>query len=236
MTSVNIATRDRLIVALDLSSVEAAEALIDRIGDSVTFYKIGYQLAYAGGLPLVSKLADRGKKVFIDLKLHDIGNTVARGVESLAKQGATFLTVHAYPQTMKAAVEARAASSLKILAVTVLTSYDNNDLQQAGYRLGVSDLVELRARQAQTIGVDGLVCSGEEAANLRSIVGADLNLVTPGIRPAGSDVGDQKRVMTPARAIAAGADYLVVGRPIVEASDPKAAAESIVAEIAQAGG
>lgn len=236
MTSGNIATRDRLIVALDLSSVEAAEALIDRIGDSVTFYKVGYQLAYAGGLPLVSKLADRGKKVFIDLKLHDIGNTVARGVESLAKQGATFLTVHAYPQTMKAAVEARAGSSLKILAVTVLTSYDANDLQQAGYRLGVSDLVELRARQAQAIGVDGLVCSGEEAANLRSIVGASMNLVTPGIRPAGSDVGDQKRVMTPARAIAAGADYLVVGRPVVEASNPKAAAESIVAEIAQAGG
>jgi orotidine-5'-phosphate decarboxylase len=236
MTSTNIATRDRLIVALDLSSVEAAEALIDRIGDSVTFYKIGYQLAYAGGLPMVAKLADRGKKVFIDLKLHDIGNTVAKGVESIAKQGATFLTVHAYPQTMKAAVEARAGSSLKILAVTVLTSYDNNDLQQAGYRPGVADLVELRARQAQAIGVDGLVCSGEEAANLRSIIGAGMNLVTPGIRPAGSDVGDQKRVMTPARAIAAGADYLVVGRPVVAASDPKAAAEAIVAEIAQAGG
>lgn len=236
MTSANIDTRARLIVALDLSSVEAAEALIDRIGDSVSFYKIGYQLAYAGGLPLVSKLADRGKKVFIDLKLHDIGNTVAKGVESIAKQGATFLTVHAYPQTMKAAAEARAGSSLKILAVTVLTSYDNNDLQQAGYRSGVSDLVELRARQAQAIGVDGLVCSGEEAANLRNIVGGGMNLVTPGIRPAGSDVGDQKRVMTPARAIAAGADYLVVGRPVVAASDPKAAAEAIVAEIAQAGG
>lgn len=236
MTSANIATRDRLIVALDLSSVEAAEALVDRIGDSVTFYKIGYQLAYAGGLPMVAKLADRGKKVFIDLKLHDIGNTVAEGVKSIAKQGATFLTVHAYPQTMKAAAEARAGSSLKILAVTVLTSYDNNDLQQAGYRPSVTDLVELRARQAQAIGVDGLVCSGEEAANLRSIVGTGMNLVTPGIRPAGSDVGDQKRVMTPARAITAGADYLVVGRPVVAAADPKAAAEVIVAEIAQAGG
>jgi orotidine-5'-phosphate decarboxylase len=236
MTSENIATRDRLIVALDLSSVEAAEALIDRIGDSVTFYKIGYQLAYAGGLPMVAKLADRGKKVFIDLKLHDIGNTVAKGVESIARQGATFLTVHAYPQTMKAAAEARAGSSLKILAVTVLTSYDNDDLQQAGYRHNVPDLVQLRARQAQAIGIDGLVCSGEEAANLRGIIGTSMNLVTPGIRPAGSDVGDQKRVMTPARAIAAGADYLVVGRPVVAASDPKAAAEAIVAEIAQAGG
>ena len=128
MTNTTIDARDRLIVALDLSSVEAAEALIARLGDSVTFYKIGYQLAYAGGLPLVSKLADRGNKVFIDLKLHDIGNTVARGVESVAKLGATFLTVHAYPQTMKAAVEARAGSGLKILAVTVLTSYDDGDL------------------------------------------------------------------------------------------------------------
>jgi orotidine-5'-phosphate decarboxylase len=227
--------RDRLIVALDLSSIEAAEALIARLGDSVTFYKIGYQLAYAGGLSLVPKLAECGKKVFVDLKLHDIGNTVAKGVESIAKLGGTFLTVHAYPQTMKAAVEAR-GPSLKILAVTVLTSYDDDDLHAAGYRFGVSDLVEARALQAQTFGVDGLVCSGEEAATVRSVVGAQMALVTPGIRPAGSAVGDQKRVMTPGRAISAGADYLVVGRPVVEASDPKAAAEAIVAEIVQAGG
>lgn len=227
--------RDRLIVALDLSSVEAAEALIARLGDSVTFYKIGYQLAYAGGLSLVPKLAERGKKVFVDLKLHDIGNTVAKGVESIAKLGATFLTVHAYPQTMKAAVEAR-GPSLKILAVTVLTSYDDDDLHAAGYRFGVSDLVEARALQAQALGIDGLVCSGEEAATVRGIVGAQMALVTPGIRPAGSAVGDQKRVMTPGRAISAGSDYLVVGRPVVEASDPKAAAEAIVAEIVQAGG
>ena len=132
-----IAPRDRLIVALDLPGIAAAEAMIARLGDSVTFYKIGYQLAYAGGLPLVRQLADQGKKVFIDLKLHDIGNTVARGVESIAKLGATFLTVHAYPQTMKAAVEARAGSDLKILAVTVLTSYDDGDLHAAGFRLGV---------------------------------------------------------------------------------------------------
>lgn len=227
--------RDRMIVALDLSSVEAAEALIARLGDSATFYKIGYQLAYAGGLSLVPKLADRGKKVFVDLKLHDIGNTVAKGTESIAKLGGTFLTVHAYPQTMKAAVEAR-GSSLKILAVTVLTSYDDDDLHAAGFRFGVSDLVEARALQAQALGIDGLVCSGEEAATVRGIVGAQMALVTPGIRPAGSAVGDQKRVMTPARAIAAGADYLVVGRPIVEAADPAAAAEAIVAEIVQAAG
>jgi orotidine-5'-phosphate decarboxylase len=234
MQPVSIAPRDRLIVPLDLPSVTAAEAMIARLGDSVTFYKIGYQLAYAGGLPLVRQLASAGKKVFADLKLHDIGNTVARGVESVAALGATFLTVHAYPQTMKAAVEGRAGSSLKILAVTVLTSYDDGDLHAAGYRLGVFDLVEARAQQAQVLGVDGLVCSPEEAASLRKIVGHQMALVTPGVRPAGAAAGDQKRVMTPARAIAAGADYLVVGRPILEAPDPKAAADAIVAEIAQA--
>jgi orotidine-5'-phosphate decarboxylase len=234
MPTTNIAPRDRLIVALDLPAVAAAEAMIDRLGDSVTFYKIGYQLAYAGGLPLVRQLAAAGKKVFVDLKLHDIGNTVARGVESIAALGGTFLTVHAYPQTMKAAVEARAGSNLKILAVTVLTSYDDDDLHAAGYRLGVSDLVEARAQQAQVLGIDGLVCSPEEAASLHRIVGHQMDLVTPGIRPAGSATGDQKRIMTPARAIAAGADYLVVGRPVLEAADPKAAADAIQAEIVQA--
>jgi len=240
MTRQDIAPRDRLIVALDLPGVDAAEALVARLGDSATFYKIGYQLAFAGGLALVPKLAARGKKVFIDLKLHDIGNTVAKGVESIAGLGATFLTVHAYPQTMRAAAEARQnsylknGSSLKILAVTVLTSYDNADLQAAGYRLDVAGLVELRARQAREIGIDGLVCAAEEAARVRGIAGPGMALVTPGIRPAGAAAGDQKRVMTPARAIAAGADYLVVGRPIVEAADPKAAADAVVAEIAQA--
>jgi orotidine-5'-phosphate decarboxylase len=229
-----IAPRDRLIVALDLPGVDAAEAMVARLGDSVGFYKIGYQLAYAGGLPLVRKLAQSGKKVFLDLKLHDIGNTVARGVESVSRLGATFLTVHAYPQTMKAAVEGSHGSGLKILAVTVLTSYDDGDLHAAGYRLGVSDLVEARARQAQALGLDGLVCSPEEAARLRGIVGDPMVLVTPGIRPAGVAAGDQKRMMTPGRAIAAGADYLVVGRPVMEAADPKAAAEAIQGEIAQA--
>ncbi|MBR0898519.1 orotidine-5'-phosphate decarboxylase [Bradyrhizobium tropiciagri] len=234
MQPAKIAPRDRLIAALDLPSVASAEAMIDRLGDSVTFYKIGYQLGYAGGLTLAKQLAGSGKKVFLDLKMHDIGNTVARGVESVAGLGATFLTVHAYPQTMKAAVEARAGSGLKILAVTVLTSYDDSDLHAAGYRLNVSELVEARARQAQALGVDGLVSSPEEAAALRKIVGDQMNLVTPGIRPAGSATGDQKRIMTPARAIAAGADYLVVGRPVLEAADPKAAAEAIHTEIAQA--
>jgi orotidine-5'-phosphate decarboxylase len=234
MQPAEIAPRDRLILPLDMPSVEAAEAMVGKLGDHVTFYKIGYQLAYAGGLPLVQKLVGSGKKVFLDLKLHDIGNTVARGVESVARLGATFLTVHAYPQTLKAAVEGRAGSDLKILAVTVLTSYDDGDLHAAGYRLNVSDLVEARAQQAQVLGVDGIVCSAEEAAAVRKVVGHQMNLVTPGIRPAGAEVGDQKRVMTPARAIAAGADYLVVGRPITGAADPRAAAEAIQAEIKQA--
>ena len=232
MQPAKIAPRDRLIVPLDLPSVEAAEAMIGKLGDSVTFYKIGYQLAYAGGLPLAQKLAGSGKKVFLDLKMHDIGNTIARGVESVSRLGATFLTVHAYPQTMKAAVESR-GPNLKILAVTVLTSYDDGDLHAAGYRLNVSDLVEARVQQAQVLGVDGIVCSAEEAAHVHKIVGHQMYLVTPGIRPAGTAAGDQKRIMTPGRAIAAGADYLVVGRPILEAADPKAAAEAIHIEIKQ---
>jgi orotidine-5'-phosphate decarboxylase len=234
MPSSAIPSKDRLIVALDLPGVDHAEAMIARLGDSVTFYKIGYQLGFAGGLSMVRKLTDAGKKVFIDVKLHDIGNTVARGVESLSSLGATFLTVHAYPQTMQAAVEARGDFGPKILAVTVLTSYNEADVEAAGYRHTVADLVAVRARQAKALGIDGIVCSPEEVAALRAIVGDGMSLVTPGIRPAGSSSGDQKRIMTPARAIAAGADYLVVGRPVTEAADPKAAAESIQAEIAQA--
>ncbi len=226
--------RDRLIVALDLPSVEAADALVTRLGDAVSFYKIGYQLAFAGGLPFAERLAGAGKQVFLDLKLHDIGNTVARGVESVARLGASFLTVHAYPQTMKAAIEARGQSSLRILAVTVLTSYDDADLAAAGYDFTVAELVAERAAQARDMGIDGLVCSAAEATQLRAALGHSVVLVTPGIRPAGADSGDQKRIMTPAAAIAAGADYLVVGRPIVAAADPKAAAQAIVAEISEA--
>src|SRR6516165_11848653 len=227
--------RERLIVALDVASVEAAQALVQRLGASVSFYKIGYQLGFAGGgLTLARALAEAGNQVFIDMKLHDIGHTVARGVESVARLGASFLTVHAYPQTMHAAVEARAGSKLRILAVTVLTSYDDADLAAAGYDFTVSELVAERAAQARDIGIDGLVCSGEEAALLRPMVGAGMVLVTPGIRPAGAAAGDQKRIMTPAAAISAGADYLVVGRPILAAADPKAAAGAIIAEIAGA--
>ena len=223
--------RERLIVALDVPSTAAANSLVSRLGESAWFYKIGYQLAFAGGLSLAAELIAAGKQVFLDLKLHDIGNTVARGVESVAQLGATFLTVHAYPQTMKAAVEGKQGSNLRLLAVTVLTSYDDADLAAAGYELNVKELAAARAEQARDIGLDGLVCSAEEATALRNIVGRSMVLVTPGIRPAGSAGGDQKRIMTPARAIEAGADYLVVGRPVLEAGDPKAAADAIVAEI-----
>jgi orotidine-5'-phosphate decarboxylase len=225
--------RERLIVALDVSSIEAASAMVGRLGDAVSFYKIGYQLAFAGGLDYAPKLVQSGKRVFLDLKLHDIGNTVAAGVKSAARLGASFLTVHAYPQVMEAATEAR-EGGLRIFAVTVLTSLNDTDLTKSGYATTVRELAARRAAQARDIGVDGLVCSPEEAADLRRIVGGRLSLVTPGIRPAGAGAGDQKRVATPAVAIAAGADYLVVGRPIIAAPDPKAAAEAIVAEIAGA--
>jgi orotidine-5'-phosphate decarboxylase len=231
-TRMTVEPRSRLIVALDLSSVEAAEAMVKRLGDAVSFYKIGYQLGFAGGLGLAEKLTDAGKRVFLDLKLHDIGNTVRLGVKSVARLGATFLTVHAYPQTMAAAVAAR-EGSLRVLAVTVLTSYGDRDLKEAGYDTTVKKLVARRAEQARVLGVDGLVCSPEEAANVRAIVGAGMVLVTPGIRPAGATAGDQKRIMTPAAAVATGADYLVVGRPIIAAADPLAAAQAVVDEIAQ---
>jgi orotidine-5'-phosphate decarboxylase len=233
MTAMQLEPRERLIVALDVSSVEAAQAMVARLGETVSFYKIGYQLAFAGGLAYAPDLVAAGKRVFLDLKLHDIGTTVAEGVRSVSRLGATFLTVHAYPQTMKAAVEAREAG-LHILAVSVLTSYDDADLAAAGYDFTVPELVAERAAQARDIGVDGLVCSGEEAKNVRNIVGDKLRLVVPGIRPAGAEAGGQKRIMTPSSAIAAGADYLVVGRPVIAAADPKAAAAAIIEEISRA--
>jgi orotidine-5'-phosphate decarboxylase len=232
--------RERLIVALDLSSFAQAQAMVASLGDAVSFYKIGYELAFAGGqaapsgLDMARMLADAGKQVFLDLKLHDIGNTVARGVENVARMGVTFLSVHAYPQTMHAAVDARGDSGLRILAVTVLTSYDDADLAAAGYDFTVPELVGERAAQARDIGVDGIVASAEEAVTLRPIVGERMLLVAPGIRPVGAAAADQKRIMTPSAAIRAGADYLVVGRPITTADDPRGAAEAIVAEIAAA--
>ncbi|MDE2363029.1 MAG: orotidine-5'-phosphate decarboxylase [Hyphomicrobiales bacterium] len=227
-----ISPRDRLIVALDLPGAAEAREMIAALGDSASFYKIGMELAYSGaGLDIARELAASGKKVFIDLKLHDIPNTVERATRQLATLGATFATVHAYPQTMAAAKRGATGSGLKLLAVTVMTSYDDSDLTAAGYAFNVRDLIARRARQAQAAGIDGLVMSPEEAEAMRASLGPDMIIVTPGVRPAGADAGDQKRVMTPTLAIAAGADYLVVGRPVTEARDPKAAAESIVGEI-----
>ncbi len=225
--------RDRLIVALDVADRAAAEQLVAAIGDAAIFYKIGMELAYSGdGLALVGRLAAAGKRVFLDLKLHDIPNTVERATTQAARLGATFLTVHAYPQTMRAAVAGAAGSGLAILGVTVLTSSDDADLIEAGYRFGVAELVRRRAGQAEALGVHGLVASAAEAKGVRETVGPRMILVTPGIRPAGAAIGDQKRVATPASAIRDGADYLVVGRPITTAPDPRKAAAAIVEEIA----
>jgi len=224
---------DRLIVALDMGSVDEARALVGALGEAATFYKIGYRLGYAGGLGFAGELIGAGKKVFLDLKLHDIGNTVQEGVESLARVGATFLTVHAYPQTMRAALAGRGRSSLKLLAVTVLTSYDDADAREAGYAQPVDDLVAARCVQARDIGIDGIVCAAPEAVRVRAIVGPDRLIVTPGIRPAGAESGDQKRIVTPGEAIRAGVDHIVVGRPITGAADPRRAAEAIVAEMAE---
>ena len=227
--------RDRLIVALDVAEAASAEKLVEAIGDAAAFYKVGMELAYAAdGLALVGRLATAGKQVFVDLKLHDIPNTVERATAQVARLGATFLTVHAYPQTMRAAVAGARGSSVAILGVTVLTSSDDADLLEAGYRFGVVEMVRRRAEQAQALGVQGLVASAAEAKSVRAAVGPKMILVTPGIRPAGADVGDQKRVATPGSAIRDGADYLVVGRPITTASDPRRAARAIVEEIAAA--
>ena len=234
MTHFPPAARERLIVALDVPTIEDAEQLVATLGEAVSFYKIGMELAYGGGLALARRLIDAGKDVFLDVKLHDIPTTVERATAQVARLGARFLTVHAYPQTMRAAVAGRGDSALQVLAVTVMTSYDDADLAEAGFAAGVKETVARRATQAHDIGIDGLILSAAEVPAMRALVGPAMQLVTPGIRPAGSAVGDQKRVMTPGEAIAAGADRLVIGRPVTGAADPRAAAEAIVAEIAAA--
>lgn len=225
--------RDRLIVALDVPSVAEATGIVETLGDRVSFYKIGYQLAFAGGLDLVRDLKSAGKSVFLDMKLLDIDNTIARGVESVVGLGIDMLTIHAYPKAMTAAVEAAQGTSLTLLGVTVMTSMDDHDLSNAGYHDSAAALVLKRARQARDAGMRGIVCSAAEADSVRDITGPDMAIVTPGIRPAGSAVGDQKRVVTPADAISAGASHLVVGRPITAASDLKSAAGAIIDEIAE---
>jgi len=229
-------TSDKLIVALDVPNALAGEELADKLGDSVNFYKIGLGMLTGGGFALAMQLKDSGKRIFIDLKLFDIGATIQAAVEGIAGFGMDFLTVHGDPHVVRAAVAGRGNSETKILAVTILTSLDRTDLDSALIRDGlIPDLVVERARQAFAAGADGVIASPQEAAQIRALPEASGKLiVTPGVRPAGAALGDQKRVETPASAIAAGADHLVVGRPIRDAANPTEAARAIQAEIAAA--
>ncbi|MFN4008755.1 MAG: orotidine-5'-phosphate decarboxylase [Pannonibacter sp.] len=227
----------RLVLPLDVPTVAEARDLIAATKGAVGVYKIGMELQFAGGLDLARELAGEGIDVFLDVKLLDIDNTIASAVRNIARMGVRFVTLHAYPKTMRAAVTAledTGVTDLCLLGVTVLTSMDEADVTAAGYGKPVRDLVTSRAADARAAGMGGLVCSPLEAPLVRPLVGEELVIVTPGVRPAGSDHGDQKRVMTPADAIRAGSDYLVIGRPISRAADPRRAAEAIVEEIASA--
>ena len=230
------AAKDRLIIALDFADAGEARALVDQIGDAATFYKVGHELIFGGeGIALAGELAGAGKQVFFDAKLLDIGNTVERATANIAKLGATFLTVHGHDRkTMSAAIAGRGASPLKLLAVTVMTNLTQDDLTEQGIEMANDQLVVHRAKLAKECGFDGVIASAKEARLIRDETGPDFLIVTPGIRPEGADIADQARVMTPARAMAAGATHLVVGRPITQAPDPKAATKAIVAEIDQA--
>ena len=225
----------RLIVALDVPSVEEARALVDRLGDSVGVYKIGLELLFSGGFALAEELAGKGHSVFVDAKLLDIEATVERGTAAIARTGAKFLTVHALDKkTLEAAVRGRGDSALKLLGVTVLTNLSASDLVQQGIDHPLEEVVLHRAKLAKETGFDGVIASGHEAASIRKTTGADFLIVTPGVRPQGAPAQDQARAVTPTKAIAAGADYLVVGRPITRADNPRTVAEAIVAEIAAA--
>jgi orotidine-5'-phosphate decarboxylase len=227
--------RDRLIVALDVPRVEEAKALIERLGDSVGVYKIGLELLFSGGFDLARELAAQGRSVFIDAKLLDIEATVERATAAIAASGAAFLTVHALDaKTLDAAVRGRADNKLRLLGVTVLTNLARDDLKEQGVDRSPEELAVYRAMLAQEAGFDGVVASGQEAAPLRQALGPGVLIVTPGVRPKGAERHDHARTMSPAEAIAAGADYLVVGRPITRAPDPREAAEAIVEEIASA--
>jgi orotidine-5'-phosphate decarboxylase len=221
MILADVSARDRLIVALDVSAVGAARALVAKLGSAVTFYKIGLELVMSGGLDLARELVRSGKQVFLDMKLLDIENTVERAARGAAATGATFLTVHAQDaKALRAAVAGKAGTDLKILGVTVLTNLDAGDIRQQGIDASPEDLVARRAALARDARCDGVVASGLEAARVRAVVGPKMVIVTPGIRLPGGAIGDQARVTGPRQAIAAGADYLVVGRPITEASNP----------------
>jgi orotidine-5'-phosphate decarboxylase len=227
--------RDRLIVALDVPGADQAKALIAALGDSVGVYKIGLELLFAGGFELARALAQSGRPVFVDAKLLDIEATVERSTAAIANSGAAFLTVHALDKkTLAAAVRGRGDSTLKLLGVTVLTNLAPSDLIEQGIDHPLAEVALHRARLAKDAGLDGVIASGHEAANIREVAGPGFLIVTPGVRPQGSEAQEQARAMTPRMAIGAGADYLVVGRPITRAPDPRAAADAIVAEIASA--
>ncbi|MDW8130827.1 MAG: orotidine-5'-phosphate decarboxylase [Bryobacterales bacterium] len=221
---------DPVIVALDFDSAEAARELVDCLGDVISCYKVGLELYAAAGMSFVRELIARGKGVFLDLKLYDIGETVKRATVQVARSGARFLTVHGSKAVMRAAIEGRGSAPLKLLAVTVLTSFDQDDLADLGYPCEVAELVRLRVRNAMEAGLDGIVCSPLEVASVRALAPKAI-LVTPGVRSAGVGKADQKRVATPAEAIRAGADYLVIGRQITRAPDPRQEALRILAEI-----
>ena len=224
--------RDKLMVALDVPTVDEAKALIETLGDSVGVYKIGLELLFSGGFALAQELARRECPVFVDAKLLDIEATVERATAAIARMGIAFLTVHALDKkTLAAAVRGKDDSSLKLLGVTVLTNLAAADLIEQGCDHPLTELVLHRAKLAKEAGFDGAIASGHEAAKIRSSAGPDFLIVTPGVRPRGADTQDQARAVTPRSAIEAGADYLVVGRPITRAADPRAAADAIVAEI-----
>ena len=224
-----------IIIALDCESAAEAREIVDATAKTVQYYKVGLELYAAAGMEFVKELRKRRKKVFLDLKLHDIGETVRRATAQIAKTGVSLLTVHAEPQVMRAAVAGRGNSDLKILAVTVLTSLDQTDIHEMGYPLAIRELFDLRVRNAVRAGVDGLVCSPLEVGALRKIVGPDKLLVTPGVRSPGAAKGDQKRVATPAQAMADGASHLVIGRQITRAADPNKAAREILKELGLSG-
>lgn len=227
-----VSGRDRVIVALDFPAPDDARAMVKALGPAVSFYKVGLELVLSGGLGLVDELVGQGHKVFLDMKLLDIANTVEHAVAAAARSGVTFLTIHATDQkTLRAAAAGREGSGMKVLGVTVLTSLGEADLVEQGISKSPSDLVAHRAKLIAQTGIDGVVASGHEAARIRGIVGPDCAIVTPGIRRSEDAVGDQVRVMTPTAAIAAGANHIVVGRPVTRAGDPRAAAEAIVAEV-----
>jgi orotidine-5'-phosphate decarboxylase len=225
--------RNPLIIALDVDTAAEALRLVEEIGPAADFYKVGMELYAVGGLPFVSQLRALGKQVFLDLKLYDISETVKRATRQLCERsGAAFLTVHGSRSVMQAAVEGRGSSATKLLAVTVLTSFDEDDLADLGYSVPVQQLVDLRVEKAAESGMDGIVCSPLEVSRVRERAGSKMKLITPGVRSTDAAAGDQKRVATPRQAIENGADYLVIGRQVTRAADPRRAVEKILHEIA----